>query len=168
MPRESIFEDLDGLSVILTCEEPLTGDRRTALKDFLLIFGRRALQCGLPSKGTGSKTREGMFGCFGNKSHHLPHLLSGNEVLVLDTPIKIALHSSCKQKLIKCLHDEGIHLFPASAASGVCFDSNAAASKPCYEKMVDAVIDSCTVQHTRVIHVAPFLADPEAVQCYLS
>ena len=154
MPRESIFEDLDGLSVILTCAEPLTGDRRTALKDFLLTFGRRALKCGLPSKGTGSKTREGMFGCFGNESHHLPHLLSGNEVLVIDTPIKIALHSSCKQKLIECLHDEGTHLFPASAASGVCFDSNAAASKPCYEKMVDAVIDSCAVQHTRVIHVA--------------
>ena len=154
VPKGNVFTDMDALSVVVSCPAPLTDRRRAALRKFMLVFGRRALGCGLPAKATGSKTRDGMFGCFGNESQHLPPTLSGSEVMVIDGPIKIALHRSCKERLISCLHEDGVYVSPASAKSGVCIDHQAVTSKPCYERLVGAVIKSCTVGHRCIVHVA--------------
>lgn len=154
VPNEDISSDCDALSVVVTLTEEMTEHRRELLRNFILGFGEHALRCGLPGSVPGSKTEDDMFGCMGNQPYHLPELLKGNEMIVIDGPVKVGLHSTCKDTLANNFFQKGIYLTPASDKVGVCFQSTAASNKPCYEEVVDAVIKSCLVGKTHIIHLA--------------
>ena len=155
--RSAISSDFDAISVVITASE-MSGTRKQATRDFLLSFGTEiTLRCGLPHKATGSTKQDSIFGCSGNKCLHLPKGLQGKEVLVIDTPVKVALHISCKTSLINSLNASGTYLTPSNS-SGVCFNSQQASNKPSYVTMVDSILDSCFVKelNSHVVHVADF------------
>ena len=136
----------------------MTERRKQAIRDFLFAFGTGlTFRCGLPQSAPGSTKKDSIFGCNGNKCLHLPKILQGDEVLVIDTPLKVALHSSCKERLINSLDRKHVHLDP-SKSPGLCFNSQAASNKPPYPAMIDSIIESCFVQESQshVIHIADF------------
>lgn len=154
--------DLDAYSYVVSAEKINPG-MKGALKEFLLSIGGTSLgRCSFPTRSTGSKTKDSIFGCTGNESQHLPHSLQGNEMLVIDVPVKIAIHTSCQTALIENLNAKGFYYLPSSKHTGVCFNPYAAANKPPYAVIVDAIIDSCQVtslvegntKSTSIIHVA--------------
>ena len=147
--------DCDALSVIVTTQGMCNFQKET-VKDFLMLFGSiMTLGCSLPSSTTGSSKPNGIFGCNGNECQHLSPPMQGNEMLVIDMPVKIALHCSCKQKLIHSLRSKGYFL-EASKNPGICFDPHVSANKPPYPIVVDSIIESCLVSSTdtHIIHVA--------------
>ena len=152
--------DCDAFSVVITSND-LSPEKREHLANFLLLFGTSwSTGCSIPSTATGSKKKDSIFGCNGNKCQHLPRTLQEEEILVLDSPIKVALHKSCKQNLIKNLHDKGYYLSPAENP-GLCFNPRAASNLPPYPVMVTSIIESCKVDlqltddnPTFIIHVA--------------
>jgi hypothetical protein len=153
----AISSDFDAYSVVITVSE-MSDTRKQAMRDFLLSFGTEiTLRCGLPHKATGSTKQDSIFGCSGNKCLHLPKGLQGKEVLVIDTPVKVALHISCKTSLINSLNASGTHLTPSNS-SGVCFNSQQASNKPSYVTMVESILNSCFVKelNSHVVHVADF------------
>jgi hypothetical protein len=152
-----ISSDFDAISVVITVYK-MTKRRKQAIRDFLLSFGTdMTFRCGLPHSAPGSTKKDSIFGCNGNKCLHLPEYLQGNEVLVIDTPLKVALHSTCKTSLINSLNGKHIHLIPSNS-SGVCFNSQAASNKPPYPAMIDSIIECCFVAALKlhVIHIADF------------
>ena len=151
--------DIDAISVVISTSE-MYPSQKAALRSFLLSFGRGMTSgCGLPNSPIGSKPRkDGMFGCCGNQCQHLPLPLRGTEILLIDSPVKILLHKSCKEAVVASLEEKyDAYLSPASENTGLCFDPLAAANKPNYRDVVDAVIDSSNVKserNTHFIHVA--------------
>lgn len=160
--KEKISMDLDAYSFVVSADE-MNCDRKEALREFLLSFGGMSFgRCNFPTRCTGSKSKDSIFGCAGNESQHLPHVLRGNEMLVIDAPVKIALHASCQSSLITNLKTKGFYYLPSSIKTGVCFNPSAAANKPPYAVIVDAIVESCDVpsqvtgntKPTNIIHVA--------------
>ena len=160
--KKEISEDLDAYSFVISTEE-MNSTKKHKLREFLLSFGDMSFgRCSFPTKTVGSKSKDSMFGCCGNKSQHLPPILQGNEMLVIDVPLIFALHHSCQSTLIENLKSRGFYFTPASINTGVCFNPYAAANKPPYIVMVDAIIDSCEVTRketgatnsTHIIHIA--------------
>jgi ubiquitin C-terminal hydrolase len=157
-----ISMDLDAYSFVVSAEKINPG-KKQALKEFLLSIGGTSFgRCSFPTRSTGSKTKDSIFGCTGNESQHLPLSLRGHEMLVIDTPVKIALHTSCQTTLIENLKSKGFYYLPSSKHTGVCFNPYAAANKPPYAVIVDAIINSSEVtslvegnaKSTNIIHVA--------------
>jgi hypothetical protein len=65
------------------------------------------------------KQKTAYFGCTGNESQHLLHILRGHEMLVIDVPVKINLHTSCQTALIENLKAKGFYCLPSSMKTGV-------------------------------------------------
>ena len=160
--KDSISMDVDAFSFVISADT-LNKDKKNAIREFLLSFGGASFgRCSFPTRLTGSNSKDSIFGCAGNQSQHLPHLLSGNEMLIIDTPVKIALHASCQARLIETLKSKGFFYSPCSVKTGVCFNPYAAANKPPYSVIVDSIIESCQVpsqltgnyKSYHVIHVA--------------
>jgi len=158
--KERISMDLDAFSFVISSER-MNSDMKRSLREFLLSFGDMSFgRCSFPTMITGSNSKDSIFGCAGNESQHLPNILRGNEMLVIDIPVKIALHDSCQSRLIESLKSKGFYYSPSSTKTGVCFNPYAAANKPPYSVIVDAIIESCQVRQsgtltsTNIIHVA--------------
>ncbi len=158
-----IYPDLDAFSILLSTN-CLGEQQMNSVGNYLLSFGGTSLsRCSFPNTLIASKGKDSIFGCCGNHSQHLPNVLNGNEILVIDTPVKIALHSSCKNDVISFLQSKGYYYKAAHDNTGLCFDPNFAAHKPPYDVVIDAVLHSCTVktefigrrnQNISIIHVA--------------
>ena len=136
----------------------MTEDIKKEIKELFASFGTNmTFRCGLPHSAPGSAKDDGMFACHGNKCKHLPAYLQGKEMLIIDAPLKIALHISCRTALIRSLKRKGVQLY-ASTGYTVCFNASAAANKPSYFAMVDSIIESCFVEELQmhVIHLADF------------
>lgn len=160
--KDNILMDLDACSFVISTDEMDT-NKKSAIREFLLLFGSPTFgRCSFPSMITGSKQKDSLFGCAGNESQHLPHLLRGNEMLVLDAPVKIGLHTSSQPTLINALRAKGFYFSASSKNTGLCFEQYAAANKPPYSVIIDAIIDSCEVpsnatgskKSTCIIHIA--------------
>ena len=160
--KKNISMDVDAYSFVISADK-MTSDKKRTLREFLLSFGSTSFgRCSFPTWNTGSKSKDSLFGCAGNESQHLPYILQGNEMLVIDVPVKIGLHISCQTSLIEYLKAKGFYYLPSSVKSGVCFNPYAAANKPPYDVLVDAIIESCEVSSqvagnmnlTNIIHIA--------------
>ena len=154
----SILMDLDAFSIVISTNE-MTSHKRDAVRQFLLSFGKgTASGCNFPQMPIGKKRKDGMFGCCGTECQHLPIPLQGKEMMVIDSPIKIALHDSCREDMISSLLEKRLYFHPASKSSGLCFNPQAAANKPNYKILVDAIVESCQVKtemnRPHIIHVA--------------
>ena len=167
--RGNIVVDCDAISVIIsTPEQTMTSTKFDAMKDFLHVFGSDLSGCSLPHQNAiGSSKASGLFGCGGNMCQHLPECLQGQEMLVLDTPVKVGVHNSCKKRIESELNSKGYYLSPSNCTN-VCFDAQAAFNKPPYGIMVEAIINSCCIDGVYVIHVAdvgsryPITAEPNS------
>ena len=167
--RGNIVVDCDAISVIIsTPEQTMTSTKFDAMKDFLHVFGSDLSGCSLPHQNAiGSSKASGLFGCGGNMCQHLPECLQGQEMLVLDTPVKVGVHNSCKKRIESELNSKGYYLSPSNCTN-VCFDAQAAFNKPPYGIMVGAIINSCCIDGVYVIHVAdvgsryPITAEPNS------
>ncbi len=100
-------------------------------------------RCNFPKTPVASHSKDGMFGCCNNECQHLPQFLQGKELLVIDVPVKIAIHASCKESLINSLMKKGYYFKPAGDKSGLCFDADAAAGKPPFSELIDSILDTC-------------------------
>ena len=87
----------------------------------------------------------------------VPPRLQNKEALVISTPVKIAVHRSCNQRLWQSLKSKDIH-FTLSGNHGLCFNPKRAANAANYNKMIETIVDSCAVEDSNhhVIHVADF------------
>ena len=160
--KRDIFADLDAYSFVISTET-MNSMKKTKLREFLQLFGGESFgRCSFPTTILGSKTKDSIFGCCGNRSQHLPPILQGNEMLVIDVPLKIALHHSCQSRLIDYLKLKGFYYSPSSSKTGICFNPSAAANKPPYGVIIEAIINSCEVttketgltKNTHIIHIA--------------
>ena len=144
LEKTDISMDLDAYSLVLTTNDMKKGE--SWMRKFLLSWcGVAPTKCSLPKTATASHRKDGIFGCFEDGSQHLPPFLQGNEMMVIDTPVKLALHVSCKTRLINWLHKRGVHLTAASPKTGLCFDSSLASNTFPYRLIVEAVLASCEV-----------------------
>ena len=155
---EEINTDVDAISVLITAED-LCVTKKKEVRNFFELFGTGwTLRCRIPNSVPGSLREDGVFSCYedNKKCQHLPSYLHGKEMLVIDTPLKIALHISCKEKLTEELLRRKIHLSPTQGEGGLCFISGRAANLPNYMDVIDAIIDSCHVPsiNLHIIHVA--------------
>ena len=158
-PLGDISADVDAFSLVLsTCD--MTETKKNTIRDFLLSYDGFGSGCGIPVRAIGAKkSTDGMFGCHGSMCQHLPAILQGKEIQVMDAPLKIGLHESCKQMVIDNLGEKGRYHLPASSHTGVCINTNNAAIKPNFKDLANATIDSCQVKHLPskpiyMIHVA--------------
>jgi hypothetical protein len=164
--------DCDAISVVIRTKE-MTQNRIKTIEDFFALFGTKmTFSCGLPNKTTGAQKKDSVFSCNGSKSQHVTKEYQGLEMLVIDTPIKVALHKECKDRLVSNLAKEEIYLSP-SGSDGLCFNPKAVANKPNYQGMVKAIIQSCYINELKehYIHVADFgmklSIDPGSPDCPL-
>lgn len=139
-----ISMDCDAFSIILSWDE-LDEQKKTSIIDFLFLFGQNFSRCGFPSMVTGSKSKGSIFGCRGNECQHLPKILQGNEIIVIDTPVKIGIHASCRDQLINTLKSNNLYFTAAHDNSGLCFHPGASAMKPNYRALIEALITSCEI-----------------------
>lgn len=157
--QERISADCDAISIFIFISSEEVSDRtKNNLRDFFYLFGTTlTLECGLPQNTTGSSTKDSIFSCKDGTGASLPQAFQGNEMLIIDSPIKVALHSSCKGAVIKNLKKRKFYLSP-SEKWGLCFNPRAAAHKPLYSVMVETILDSCFVEELGCyfIHVADF------------
>ena len=153
--KDNIAVDCDAISVIIsTPARTMSNEKKEAIKDFLHVFGSDMSGCSLPHHSAmGSSKASGLFGCGGNLCQHLPECLQGQEMLVLDTPVKVGLHKSCKEKMNLELNSKGYYLSPSNS-NNVCFDAQAAFNIPPYGIMIEAIINSSCTDGNHVIHVA--------------
>lgn len=136
----------------------MSQQQKDALKSFFMLFGTDlTFRVGLPSGTLASKKEDSIFSCNGNKSANLPSFLQGEEMLVIDAPIKVALHQDSKNKVIENLRRSKTYM-QKSPSQGLCFNHRAAANKPSYEAVVKAIIESCFVPKAKqhAIHIADF------------
>jgi hypothetical protein len=156
IPKANIAVDCDAISVIISFPaRALTNEKKQAIEDFFHVFGSDLSGCSLPHSAIGSTKASGLFGCGDNMCQHLPECLQGQEMLVLNTPVKVGLHMSCKKNMNSELNSKGYYL-SLSNGNNVCFDAQAAYNTPPYGIMVEAIINSCYIEGNgnHVIHVA--------------
>ena len=85
--KDNIKMDLDAFSVIITAKRK-TQQSQNSMRNFLLHFcGRASGRCGFPKYATGSKKKDDILGCRGNACQHLPSVLRGKEMLIIDRPV---------------------------------------------------------------------------------
>ena len=126
IPKANIAVDCDAISVIISFPaRTLTNEKKQAIEDFFHVFGSDLSGCSLPHSAIGSTKASGLFGCGGNMCQHLPECLQGQEMLVLNTPVKVGLHMSCKKNMNSELNSKGYYL-SLSNGNNVCFDAQAA------------------------------------------
>lgn len=66
-------------------------------------------------------------------------------MLVIDTPVKIGLHTSCKHDLMETLKTLDLYYTAASDNSRLFFHPNAVVNKPNYKALTKAVIALCKI-----------------------
>ena len=135
---------MDGYSIVIRSPD-LDDNKKETIKRFLVsAAGTSTTGCSLPKTVPGSMKKNTMFG---NNCMHLPDDLRGEEMLVLDTPIKIGMHSSCRTKMVDYVNSAGSNFFlkAASPKTGLCFDPSASANTPTYGPFVNAIVDCCEI-----------------------
>ena len=160
--EKSISIDCDAFSFVIIADV-LNPETKKEIEDFLFIFGTPLSSISIPSQAIGAKKIDGIFGstrsvgCQHLESKTIGNTLMKGETLVINSPVKIAVHYSCREKIISCL-GKYPNQYPMKIATNkdICFDPNMASNKPPYGVTVDAILDSSYVPELEkfIIHVA--------------
>lgn len=162
--------DCDAFSFLITVDtvdgnSELNTDQFNAIRGFLSSFGTAITGISIPNGPALSKKRDSIFGssqkqkCQHLYSRHCADFMQSSESLVINDPVKIAVHHTCKNKIISYLknHHPRFYLSP-STTRGICFSVTPSSPKnlPSYDHLIDGVLHSCFVQHAGkfMIHVA--------------
>jgi len=77
-----------------------------------------------------------------------------SEVLIIDCPVKIAPHQSCKEDVKRRIEKMGFAVC-LSSSYGRCFGHQKSTNKPSFGVVIDAIVNSCHVSsiNKHVIHI---------------
>ena len=73
-------------------------------------------------------------------------------MIVCDTPIKLAVPISCKERIIEYLRNEHFPVFSA-CNHDICIDPKKTTNLPCYGLVINAIINSCINKGKNFIHI---------------
>ena len=149
----SVKIDYDAISILISCNGSLQEQTKGSIKKFLLGFGCFESAISVPQRGVLCYGDNSIFGCSRNKCQHLPREIQSSEVIVCNTPIKIAVPKSCKYRIIEYLRNAKFPVFSAPNHD-ICIDPMKTTNLPCYGLVIDAIINSCINQGKNFIHVA--------------
>ena len=163
MPTEKqITADCDAFSFVIVADT-MEPNIKMAIIRFLYLFGTSLSSISIPSVAVAAGKPDSIFGSSRNKGcQHLESKTIGTkfmseESLVISTPVKLAIHYTCREPLISKLCNYP-QQFPMEISTNIdiCFNQNNAANKPSYGVLVDAILDSCFVRgiNKYVLHVA--------------
>ena len=163
MPTEKrITADCDAFSCVIVADT-MEPDIKKAIIQFLYLFGTSLSSVSIPSVAVAAGKPDSIFGSSRNKGcQHLESKTIGSkfmseESLVISTPVKLAIHYTCREPLISKLCNYP-QQFPMEISTNIdiCFNQNNAANKPSYGVLVDAILDTCIVRgiNKYVLHVA--------------
>ena len=145
--------DYDAISILISYNGSLQEQTKESLKNFLLGFGCFESAISVPHCGILCRGENSIFGCSRNKCQHLPREIESSEVIVCDAPIKIAVHKSCKQRIIGYLQNANFPVFSAPNHD-ICIDPKKTTNLPFYGLVINAIINSCITPGKNFIHVA--------------
>lgn len=152
--------DCDAFSFILSYKED-SAQKRIAVKRLLKHFGSEWTAVTFPPAASAIQTaktgnQDSLFGSHHSKSctNDIKSALHLGEVLIIDTPVKIALHSSCKEAVKNSISKLGYSV-TLTSSHGLCFNHAKSTNKPCYGQLIDVIFESCYVPslNTHVIHI---------------
>ena len=149
----SIKIDYDAISILISWNGSLQEQTKRSLSNFLLGFGCFESAISVPHRGVLCHGESSIFGCSRNKCQHLPREIESSEVIVCDTPIKLAVPISCKERIIEYLRNANFPVFSAPNHD-ICIDPKKTTNLPCYGLVIKAIINSCIDQGKNFIHVA--------------
>ena len=149
----SIKIDYDAISILISFNGSLQEQTKRSLSNFLLGFGCFESAISVPHRGVLCHGESSIFGCSRNKCQHLPREIESSEVIVCDTPIKLAVPISCKERIIEYLRNANFPVFSAPNRD-ICIDPKKTTNLPCYGLVIKAIINSCINQGKNFIHVA--------------
>lgn len=159
--RPTPTADCDAFSFILVFQQNYNSAQEKALLDFFVFFGSFISEVSIPSSPVAMKTKNShrkdqIFGSEFVIDECLGDLLYESESLVISSPVKIAVHSSCEKKMRDQIDKLGFHP-TLSSTQGVCFKSTH--QSPTFGAIVNAILSDASIPATlgeerHVIHVA--------------
>ena len=162
-----ISTDCDAFSLLVVIDEekkitPLTKNRIIHL---LSIFGTRWTPITIPKAPVAMHTnfrnrKDSMFGsqhvkmtCESNLEEENCFLVN-NEALIIDTPVKIAVHQNFRDSLVNGFNEKQ---FPVELSSnkGICIDPYKTRALPNYFDTLNIILDNCYDPRTKkhIIHI---------------
>ena len=167
--KDDVSVDCDGFSIIIVVhdESGTEGARRSmlsgsrdAIKSIMAVFGTHDTKVNLPSNANAVKlsgaSHQANDYMFGGKDVQLTEspgelCLLENEILVLDTPVKIAVHKDCAEMVCDGVNSKK---YPCelSNKAGICLKP--VGTMPCFGDMLDVILNSCYVPEANkwIIH----------------
>lgn len=164
VPKGStITTDVDAFSFVVIAET-INDEVKNAIQDLLLIFGTRLSGIKIPHMAIAADKADSIFGssrnvgCQHMQSSVIGDILVSGETQVILSPVKIAVHNSCREGILSFL-SEYPQQYPMKLAENnkdICFDPRMSANTPPYGVIVDALINCCYVTRCQkhVIHLA--------------
>lgn len=145
MPQDTFVKvDCDAFSIIIIFDSNPSNVAKMAIKELLYLFGSQISEVSLPKKAVANKTgpkgrKDQIFGSEFVKSNETGNVLYESEVIVTSTPVKIAVHKSCREKIRIELERRG---FPIDVThqAGLCFNPNSTSKLPTYGHVVNALL----------------------------
>ena len=158
-----ITTDIDAFSLVVIISDTINNEIKSSLEDLLFIFGTRLSSIKIPNMAIGGDKPDSIFGSSRNigcqhlHSKMIGDLLTSSETQVIHSPVKIAVHHSCREKILSYLC-EYPQQYPMKLAKNrdICFDPTSSANTPPYGVIVDSLIKCCYVHEfdKHILHIA--------------
>lgn len=155
--------DVDAFSFVIIADQ-INVDIHDAIQDLLLIFGTRLSGIKIPHLAIAAEKADSIFGSSRNQKgcQHLHSSVIGDilvsaETQVIVSPVKIAVHNSCRKGIVSFLNQyPQQYPMELSTNSDICFDPRSSANTPPYGVIIDALIRCCYVSQCQkyVFHLA--------------
>ena len=168
--KDDVTVDCDGFSIIISVHDESPSDggtksmssrSRDAIHDIMKVFGTRYSAVTLPSKpnamklpGAAHQANDHMFGGKDVRLMEGPgkQCLMENEILVIDAPVKIAVHQDCAANICNGVNSLN-YPCEVSTKKGICLKP--VGTMPAFGEMLDVILDSCYVPEAKrwIIHL---------------
>ena len=157
----TITSDIDTFSFVIIADS-MNDEIKSALQDLLFEFGTQLSSIKIPNLAIGADKPDSIFGSSRNEGcQHLQSsvigdILASAETQVIHSPVKIAVHNSCREGIVSFL-SEYPQQYPMKIAANkdICFDPRSSANTPPYGVIVDSLIQCCFVQQCQkhILHI---------------
>lgn len=158
----TITTDIDAFSFVIIADT-INDEIKSALQDVLFTFGTQLSSIKIPTLAIGADKPNSIFGSSRNKGcQHLQSSVIGDilvsaETQVIHSPVKIAVHNSCREGIVSYLSVYP-QQYPMRIAENkdICFDPRSSANTPPYGVLVDSLMKCCFVQQCQkhILHIA--------------
>jgi hypothetical protein len=163
VPQSStLTTDIDAFSFVIITDT-MNDEIKSALQDVLFTFGTVLSSVKIPNSAIGADKPESIFGSSRNKGcQHLQSSVIGDllvsaETQVIHSPVKIAVHNSCREEIVSYL-GKYPQQYPMTIAQNkdICFDPRSSANTPPYGVIVNSLINCCFVRQCQkhILHIA--------------